>query len=237
MKTLALTTVLATVAGVALVAVAACGGSSEKQPAAQQASPETSTTPANTATATASPTASPTPSPTPYNGKIARFTFPKFGIDAPIEELAINGAGELDTPKAENTAVGWYHIYDKPGRVNPDNGAWLQFANLQKLPTKGNSVFSAHVYYRSIPAPFNRLAQSQPGDEVVVVMEDGRRYTYKVISNQRYHRDTIPMGEIIWPKNKPADKEWLTMITCGGQLDSSGQEYVSRDVVIAEMVE
>jgi hypothetical protein len=68
-------------------------------------------------------------------------------------------------------------------------------------------------------------------------MEDGREYKYKVVSNNRFHRDTIDMGAIIWPREKPADKEWITMITCGGALDSTGQEYISRDVVVAERVQ
>ena len=68
-------------------------------------------------------------------------------------------------------------------------------------------------------------------------MEDGREYKYTVISNKQYHRDTIPMGDILWPSEKPADKEWVTLITCGGALDSTGWEYISRDVIVAERVQ
>ena len=67
-------------------------------------------------------------------------------------------------------------------------------------------------------------------------MADGTEYKYKVISKKQYSRNNIPMGEIINPPQKPAGKEWITMITCGGALDSSGLEYVSRDVVVAERV-
>jgi sortase (surface protein transpeptidase) len=198
-----------------LLAGVACSGSDAEEP--EQATPppagEASVTPTSTPTTPPTPTATPTP----FDGKVARLKIPRFNVDAPIEELAINDRNELDTPKDENRAVGWYYIYDKPG--------W-----------GGNAIFSAHVYYHSIPAPFVNLAKSAEGDEVVVVMEDGTRYRYTVISNKRYHRDNMPMGDIIWPKEKADYDEWITLITCGGELDSTGQEYVSRDVVVAKRV-
>ncbi len=199
-----------------LVAGIACSGGDAREPEPTSTPTEAATgTPTPTPTRTPPPT--PTATPTPFDGAVARIKIPRFNVDAPIEDLAINGNGELDTPKDENTSVGWYYIYDKPG--------WL-----------GNAVFSAHVYYHSIPAPFVSLAKATEGDEVIVVMENGTEYRYAVISNKRYHRDDIPMGDIIWPKEKADYDEWVTLITCGGQLDSTGQEYVSRDVVVAKRI-
>ncbi len=206
-------------AGVLVVALAMGRGSSDASPEASPATATASSTSTSTATPTATATSTPTPTPTPFNGAVARMKIPRFKVDAPIEELAINSRNELDTPKPgkENTDVGWYYIYDRPG--------W-----------GGNAVFAAHVYYHSIPAPFVSLAKSVAGDEITITMENGTEYAYKVISNKRYNRDAIPMGDIIWPPEKPKDKEWITMITCGGELDSSGQEYISRDVIVAERV-
>jgi hypothetical protein len=230
---------LGAAAGIVLLVAAACGGGGGSDPASSTEAAATAAEATPTNSPTQRPTNTPTvpPTPTPYNGAVKRFKIAKFGVDAPIEELAINARGELDTPKAENTGVAWYYIYDKPGRTNPDNRGWVDIGGQKELPKKGNAVFSAHVYYHSIPAPFQRLAQAKEGDEIRVTMEDGREYVYKVISNKRYHRDTIPMENILWPKEKPAEKEWLTAITCGGELDSTGQEYVSRDVIVAERVE
>jgi sortase (surface protein transpeptidase) len=202
------------VGAILLIAGVACSGGDAQEP-------DPTPTPTETATATPTPTRTPPPTPTatptPFDGAVARIKIPRFNVDAPIEELAINARNELDTPKNENTSVGWYYIYDKPG--------W-----------SGNAIFSAHVYYHSIPAPFVSLAKSAEGDEIVVVMEDGTEYRYTVISNKRYHRDDIPMGDIIWPKEKADYDEWVTLITCGGELDSTGQEYVSRDVIVAKRV-
>ena len=197
-----------------LIAGVACSGGDAQEPDPTPAPTETATA---TPTPTRTPPPTPTATPTPFDGAVARLKIPRFNVDAPIEELAINDRNELDTPKDENTSVGWYYIYDKPG--------W-----------SGNAIFSAHVYYHSIPAPFVSLAKSAEGDEVFVVMEDGTEYRYTVISNKRYHRDDIPMGDIIWPKEKADYDEWITLITCGGELDSSGQQYVSRDVIVAKRI-
>ena len=196
-----------------LVAGIACTTSSANDDPTPSPPPDTPTAPTSTPT----PRPSPTATPTPFAGKVARLQIPRFGVDAPIEELAIDSTNTLETPKDENRAVGWYYIYDKPG--------W-----------GGNAIFSAHVYYHSEPAPFVNLAKSQPGDIVQVVMEDGTTYRYEVFSNTRYHRDTIPMGEIIHPPQKPDYDEWITLITCGGELDATGLEYLSRDVVVAKRI-
>lgn len=216
----------------------ACSGNDEKQTVATVAPTETSTsTPSPTATPTVRPI--PTATPTPFNGKVARFKYSRFGIDAPVDALATNAAGELDTPHAgrENTAVAWY-----------DQDLEKQYGIGSRPGWGGNAVFSAHVFYisssacpnnpRSCPGPFQKLAQAKEGDELSVVMENGVEYKYKVISNKQYTvavANTI-MGQIISPPEKPEGKEWITMITCGGSLDASGLEYVSRDVVVAERI-
>jgi len=196
---------------VLLVGVACSGGDGEDQEPPPSAPAETATP---TATATNTPPPTPTATPTPFDGKVARLKIPRFNVDAPIEELGLVN-NQMDTPKDTNRSVGWYYIYDKPGFL-------------------GNAIFSAHVYYHSIPAPFVNLAKSQAGDKIMVTMEDGTEYTYEVISNNRYHRDQMDMGAIIWPKEKADYDEWITLITCGGELDSTGQEYISRDVVVAK---
>ena len=206
---------LLTLGAMLLVLGAACSGGDDKSDDPTPAPPSETTT--ETATPTNTPPPTPTATPTPFDGKVARLKIPRFNLDAPIEELAINARNELDTPKDENRAVGWYYIYDKPGFL-------------------GNAVFSAHLYYHNVPAPFVNLAKSAAGDKIVVQMENGTEYTYEVISNNRYHRDRMDMGAIIWPKEKADYDEWVTLITCGGELDSTGQEYISRDVIVAKRI-
>ncbi len=92
--------------------------------------------------------------------------------------------------------------------------------------------------------PFNKLNQLNPDDTVVIVMDNGTEYTYKVILKQTYNVNEIKMGELIEAPTRPKDKEWITLITCsntgpfvyvnGG--NSGPVEYQNRDVVIAERI-
>ena len=226
----------------------ACGGGDDKP---QSAATTTTTqeqvageTPSPTKSPTTTPTStpSPTPSPTPYNGSVTKFKVPRLGIDAPIEEMGLNAAGELDTPRNENKDVAWYHLYDKPGRTNPDNLAgWQQLGGLKATEYKGNSVFSAHIYYHEAPAPFVNLQRIKVGDDISTLMQDGREYKFKVIAGPTVvlasALDGNRMAQLIWPSNKPTDKEWITMISCGGEFDPVTREYYSRVIVIGERVE
>jgi sortase (surface protein transpeptidase) len=221
----------------------ACGGDDD---AKQSTASVTTTQPTQRgetapATATASPTSTttPTPSPTPYNGLIARLKIPRFKVDAPIESLDLDASNTMQTPKNENVDVAWYYRWDKPGRANPDNSAaWAGISGYDKPGYKGNSVFSAHIYYHEKPAPFQNVQKLVVGDDVAVVMDDGREYQYKVITAPQVIRledlTAARMTEVIWPSNKPADKEWLTLFSCGGDFDPVSREYYSRVIVVAE---
>ena len=165
----------------------------------------------------------PTATPEPFDGEVMAFRIPRFDIDAEVESIGlIPGENQLDVP-SDPLKVGWYGIFDRPG--------WL-----------GNAIFSAHVdYWPDIRGPFYDLSRLDPGDEVVVVMDNRQEYRYRVFRKQRYDATTIPMGNLISAADKPTEAEWITLITCGGRfrayLDGGGPgEYLDRDVVIAERI-
>lgn len=207
---------------VALSSSACGGGTQEVTPTAAIATARPTSTSNPTLppapTVPGAPTATPTP--VPYNGKVARMQLPKFKVDAEIEAIGrAPGENQLDVPHNPHN-VGWYELegYGKPG-----------FGL--------NAVFSAHVnYHPNIKGPFLRLEELEAGDDVV--MEDGRQYCYRVVSKARYHKDTIPMGDLIWPSDRAGGKEWITLITCGGEFVSERPggpgHYLHRDVVVAE---
>ena len=226
---------------VALLLVgAACGGSSDDDsapapsPTANSVGQEVAAEPTATATATQPPATTPTrtptevPSPTatprPFDGAVLALRLPSLDVEAGIEDIGLlEGTNQLDVPHDPNN-VGWYDIYDKPG-----------FGK--------NAVFSAHVdYWPNIRGPFYELTEMEHGDEIVVVMEDGREYVYEVFFRERYNVNTIPMGDLIWPPDRPEDEEWITLITCGGEFqaysaDGSGPgQYLHRDVVVAKRI-
>lgn len=213
---------------IGIVAMLSNSGDSSGQPSDDfQSFDLTPPTEDPTATRTPSPTPTgtpvpPTPTPTPYAGTVARLQLEAFGVDSKVEEIGLKPNNQLDTPKDAHD-TGWYYIYDRPG--------W-----------GGNAVFSAHVdYWPNIRGPFNRLSESQPGDKIHVVMADGTRYIYEVFKKEQYEADNIPMGDIIWPPDKPANQEWITLITCGGTFvqtsDQGWGEYLHRDVVVASLIQ
>jgi hypothetical protein len=164
----------------------------------------------------------PTATPTPYGGTVARVQLEAFGVDAQVEEVAIDANNVMETP-VDPLKVGWYYIYDRPG--------W-----------GGNAVFSAHVdYWPNIKGPFNRLDETEIGDRVDVVMADGTRYIYEVFAIDRYEAESMPTGDIIEAPSLPPGEEWITLITCGGDFvrrsDEGWGDYLHRDVVIARLVQ
>ncbi len=173
-------------------------------------------------TPTPVPTDVPTPSPTPlpFDGSIARMIAPSVAIDHPIEEIGITN-NQLETPKDGVGKVGWYNIYPKPGFLK-------------------NAVFAAHVNYNFKQGPFANLAKIKAGDKVTIQMQDGPAYVYEVIFYQRYDVNSIPMGELIDAPTRPANEEWITLITCGGRFQQTQEnglgEYLDRDVVIAKRI-
>ena len=142
---------------------------------------------------------------------------PSVAIDHPIEEIGITN-NQLETPKDGVGKVGWYNIYPKPGFLK-------------------NAVFAAHVNYNFKQGPFANLAKIKAGDKVTIQMQDGPAYVYEVIFYQRYDVNSIPMGELIDAPTRPANEEWITLITCGGRFQQTQEnglgEYLDRDVVIA----
>lgn len=221
LQPLSIACVVASVATM-LFAVACSGGDDDDETTPQPAETSTAT---GTSTPTNTPSPTPSPTPTPFDGKISRMSIPSLGIDYPIEELGIIAAkNELDTPKNATGAIGWYHIYPKPGFLK-------------------NSLWSAHVNYNGTDGPFARLNKAEVNTEITVSMADGPTYTYAVFSKTRYTIYNIPMGDLIDQPTKPANDEWITLITCscepGRILDPDGDgfgECLDRDVVTARRI-
>ena len=150
---------------------------------------------------------------------ISRVVATRLGVNHYIEVVVIVD-NEMQAPNDGVYAIGWYSEYGLPG-------------------AGGNAMITAHETWNHLQGPFYGLNKAGLGDEIEVKMADGRTLVYRVISNRRYKVDTIPMADIIWPKIRPANEEWLTMLTCGGRIvygaDGFG-EYLDRDVVVARRV-
>lgn len=164
------------------------------------------------------PPANPKPEPAATRG-ISRIRAPKLGVNNYIEVVGIVN-NEMQAPVDGQYAVGWFPEYGLPG-------------------AGGNVLMTAHETWDHMQGPFYGLNKAVLGDEIEVRMADGRTLVYRVISNRRYSVDTIPMADIIWPKIRAQNEEWLTLLTCGGRIvygpDGFG-DYLDRDVVVARRV-
>jgi sortase (surface protein transpeptidase) len=205
-----------------MLLAAACSGGGDDDDEHQQFNNQTPTATA-TPTNTLTPSPTPSPTPTPFDGNVARMLIPQLGVDYPIEDIGITN-NQMDTPKNATGAIGWYHTFPKPG-----------FGK--------NSVYSAHVNYNGRNGPFANLAKATEDTQIVIQMADGPTYTYQVFSNIRYDVRDIPMGQLIDRPEKPANEEWITLITCscapGRVLDPDGDGYgecLDRDVITARRI-
>lgn len=232
------------VAALTLLAVA-CGGGAEVSvepittatTAADAPAQTRAATVAAAATTGASPSAvaatpEATPTPEPYDGDLVAMRIPALEVDAAVERtdlIKVNERSQLDVPDDPHN-VAWYPRYGTPG-------------------IDGDTIYSAHKdYWPDIRGPFWALAELEDGDEIVLVMEDGREYVYEVFFQRRYRTEEVPMRDLIKADRaenpellRPADEEWITLITCGGEFVATSERgsgiYLHRDIVIARRVD
>ncbi len=156
----------------------------------------------------------------PNSGRILRIVSPTLGLDHYIDVLRIVN-NQMEAPDNDGSyAVGWYPDFSPPG-------------------VGGNAVFSAHETWAHMQGPFYFMHAAQAGDEIYLDMATGERFTYQVISTARYTVETIPMGEVLWPSNRPQAEQWITLITCGGRIEYHADgfgDYLDRDVVVLRRV-
>lgn len=148
-------------------------------------------------------------SPDPVRLRIARIS-----VDAPVGEYGIDLAtGQMDVP-ANVSEVGWYRFGPKPGEP-------------------GSAVLAAHVDLEGYgPGVFFDLEVLEPGDRIEIVYADDTRRTFEVEARATYLKDELPLDVIFSREGAPA----LTLITCGGDFNSSISSYDSNVVVYARPV-
>ena len=107
--------------------------------------------------------------------------------------------------------AGWFRLGPKPGE-------------------KGSAVIAGHRGWKTGPAVFDYLHELKPGDEILVVGEDGRERTFVVREMRVYKRDEIVPE--VWHKD---DAPHLNLITCSGNWDSAAGTSEERLVVFSDL--
>ena len=143
-----------------------------------------------------------------------RLRIGRISVDAPVGEHGIDlETGQMDVP-ANVSEVGWYKFGPRPGEP-------------------GSAVLAAHVDLEGYgPGVFFDLEALEPGDRIEIVYADDTKTTFEVEARAIYLKDELPLDVIFSREGPPA----LTLVTCGGDFDSSISSYDSNVVVYARPV-
>jgi sortase (surface protein transpeptidase) len=141
-----------------------------------------------------------------------RLEIPAIGVSSPLVRLGLNPDGTMQVP-ADFQVAGWFTGAPQPGQLGP-------------------AVIAGHVDSRSGPAVFYRLRDLRPGDQVRVVRADGRVVRFEVESLARYPKWALPDDEVYGATTAPD----LRLITCAGDFDRDRRSYRDNLVVSATRV-
>ncbi|MCS6801283.1 MAG: class F sortase [Chloroflexota bacterium] len=196
--------------GSALLLGACAPARGERSPAQPAASPTASPPPPTATVSLSPPVARRTPVIAPLFLPPKRLRIPRIGVDARVQEVGLDAAGEMVLPTNGEYVV-WYEGSAPPG-----------------LP--GNSVFAGHVDWGGRLAVFARLRELTPGDEIETIASDGASHRFRVREVWTVEPATAPLAQIFGPTARPT----VTLITCGGMFDYRTRDYSLRVIVRAE---
>ncbi|MER7278948.1 class F sortase [Dactylosporangium sp. NPDC000244] len=140
-----------------------------------------------------------------------RLRIAKLGVDTPLEDLRMDAAGVLESPKVFGEA-GWFTGGTYPGDAGP-------------------AVLAGHVDSKTGPAVFYRLHELAAGDTVDVQRGDGW-LTFRVTASEHYAKAQFPSARVYGPTPVPE----LRLITCGGTFDQARHSYRDNLVVYAVLI-
>jgi len=144
----------------------------------------------------------------------SRLLIPAISINAAVEEVGIltkgDFAGDMATPtQSPWTNVGWYDAGPRPGE-------------------RGSAVIDGHLDdNHGYPAVFWNLRKLHMGDEVSVVMSNGKKLTFHVTRIASYPPKAAPLQDIFGNSGGI----YLNLITCAGDWIPSQHQTTLRLVV------
>ncbi|WP_433608851.1 class F sortase [Dactylosporangium sp. CA-139114] len=140
-----------------------------------------------------------------------RLRIARLGVDTPLEDLRMDAAGVLESPKVFGEA-GWFTGGAYPGDAGP-------------------AVLAGHVDSKTGPAVFYRLHELAAGDTVEVRRGEGW-LTFRVTASEHYAKAQFPSARVYGPTPVPE----LRLITCGGTFDQARRSYRDNLVVYAVLI-
>ena len=134
-------------------------------------------------------------------------SIPAIGVVTSVSRLGLNADGTVEVP-TDFAKAGWCRLGPSPGQM-------------------GSSVILGHVDDRHGPAVFFNLHSLTSGDDVVVVLADGRTEHFAVTSVASYVKADFPRRRIYGA----VEHRTLNLVTCGGMFNESTGSYLSNVVV------
>jgi Sortase domain len=138
----------------------------------------------------------------------AQLLIPSLNVHRAVEGVGVNRFGVMNLP-VNGWNAGWYKAGPVPG-------------------APGDAVIEGHAGYPNQPMIFGRLSTLKSGDQIVVVLADGSKRLFVVVS-----KATFPVGSAPPGMGEPYGLPRLTLITCTGSFDANSFSYSRRLVVEA----
>lgn len=134
--------------------------------------------------------------------------FPQYDITCPVDPVGYNWRGEMATVRS------------------PFRAGWLKYSG--DPVTGGNVILAGHNRYSGKLGYFSVVKDKlQPGDQVIVKMQNGEYAYYIVESINQYHYQHVP-----WEVMQNDGESRLTLITCLGDFNSSAGTSIHRVVAV-----
>jgi LPXTG-site transpeptidase (sortase) family protein len=129
-------------------------------------------------------------------------------VHRPVEAVGLDRRGVMKVP------LNWW------------NAGWYKGGPVPGAP--GDAVIEGHAGFPDQPLIFGRLDNLRKGDKIVVVLADGTRHLFRVVSKSKVAVGKAPLG-----LGQPYGLPRLTLITCTGSFDADKFSYAERLVVEA----
>ena len=136
----------------------------------------------------------------------AQLIIPSLDVHRAVEGVGVNRYGVMNLP-LNGWNAGWYKGGPTPG-------------------APGDAVIEGHAGFPNQPMIFGKLSTLRPGAQVVVVLADGSKRLFVVVS-----KATFPVGSAPDGMGQPYGLPRLTLVTCSGDFDVATHSYSRRLVV------
>jgi hypothetical protein len=136
----------------------------------------------------------------------AQLLIPTLNVHRAVEAVGVNRYGMMNLP-VNGWNAGWYSLGPIPG-------------------APGDAVIEGHAGFPDQPMIFGKLSTLHSGAQVVVVLGDGSKRLFVVVSQASYPVGKAPVGI-----GEPYGLPRLTLLTCSGDFDAATKSYSRRLVV------